>query len=90
MLSHLRHPNLVLFLGACVDAEPWWVVSEFMEGGSLQDMFEAKARDRGYEKQGGERREGGRSEERGAREAGGRRRSEEGGSLGREYVEGRL
>lgn len=47
VLSHLRHPNLVLFLGAVVDAQPWWIVSEFMEGGSLQDMFYAREKERG-------------------------------------------
>lgn len=29
VLSHLRHPNLVLFLGACVDEEPKIIVSEY-------------------------------------------------------------
>jgi hypothetical protein len=40
IISHLRHPNLVLFLGACtVGSEPLLILSEFMEGGSLEDRF---------------------------------------------------
>ena len=40
IISHLRHPNLVLFLGACtVGNEPLLILSEFMEGGSLEDRF---------------------------------------------------
>jgi serine/threonine protein kinase len=39
-ISHLRHPNLVLFLGACtVGNEPLLILSEFMAGGSLEDRF---------------------------------------------------
>ena len=44
--SHLRHPNLVLFLGACtVGNEPLVIVSEFMAGGSLEDRFQAMTKD---------------------------------------------
>jgi hypothetical protein len=40
VISHLRHPNLVLFLGACtMGNEPLVILSEFMEGGSLEDRF---------------------------------------------------
>ena len=40
IISHLRHPSLVLFLGACtVGSEPLLILSEFMEGGSLEDRF---------------------------------------------------
>ena len=40
IISHLRHPSLVLFLGACtVGTEPLLILSEFMEGGSLEDRF---------------------------------------------------
>jgi serine/threonine protein kinase len=44
ILSHLRHPNLVLFLGACLDAGPLLIVSEFMDGGSLEEYIEMKSR----------------------------------------------
>ena len=44
IISHLRHPNLVLFLGACtVGAEPLVILSEYMAGGSLEDRFKAIA-----------------------------------------------
>ena len=36
LLSRLRHPNLVMFLGACVDAHQPLVVVEYCPGGSLQ------------------------------------------------------
>jgi len=47
VLSHLRHPNLVLFLGACLDGEPKIIVSEFLDGGSLEDTFEKRRMDKG-------------------------------------------
>ena len=44
IISHLRHPNLVLFLGACtVGSEPLVILSEYMAGGSLEDRFKAIA-----------------------------------------------
>lgn len=43
ILSVLRHPNLVQFLGATVDTattnEPPMIVYELMHGGSLEDFF---------------------------------------------------
>lgn len=41
-ISHLRHPNLVLFLGACTVQEPLLILSEYMAGGSLEEYFELK------------------------------------------------
>jgi hypothetical protein len=44
IISHLRHPNLVLFLGACtVGSEPLVILSEYMAGGSLEDRFKVLA-----------------------------------------------
>ena len=40
IISHLRHPNLVLFLGACTINEPLLILSEYMENGSLEDRFD--------------------------------------------------
>ena len=40
VVSHLRHPNLVLFLGACTINEPLLILSEYMENGSLEDRFD--------------------------------------------------
>ena len=39
IISHLRHPNLVLFLGACTMQEPLLILSEFMSGGSLEARY---------------------------------------------------
>ena len=39
VISHLRHPNLVLFLGACTVDEPLLILSEFMAGGSLEEHY---------------------------------------------------
>eukprot|EP00286_Rhodomonas_abbreviata_P020983 CAMPEP_0181301042 /NCGR_PEP_ID=MMETSP1101-20121128/7212_1 /TAXON_ID=46948 /ORGANISM="Rhodomonas abbreviata, Strain Caron Lab Isolate" /LENGTH=416 /DNA_ID=CAMNT_0023406319 /DNA_START=79 /DNA_END=1329 /DNA_ORIENTATION=- len=39
ILSHLRHPNLVLFLGACTEAGGLILLSEFMDGGNLEDFI---------------------------------------------------
>uniref|UniRef100_A0A7S0VJ15 Protein kinase domain-containing protein n=1 Tax=Hemiselmis tepida TaxID=464990 RepID=A0A7S0VJ15_9CRYP len=47
VLSHLRHPNLVLFLGACVDGEPKIIISEYLSGGSLEDCYETKGKEKG-------------------------------------------
>ncbi len=35
VLSRLRHPNLVMFLGACTIGEPMIILNEFMSGGNL-------------------------------------------------------
>mmetsp|Transcript_14681 Transcript_14681/g.29445 ORF Transcript_14681/g.29445 Transcript_14681/m.29445 type:complete len:640 (+) Transcript_14681:259-2178(+) len=48
VLSHLRHPNLVLFLGACLDGEPKIIVSEFLDGGSLEDMYDKRKAEKGH------------------------------------------
>lgn len=47
VLSHLRHPSLVLFLGACVDGEPKIIISEYLSGGSLEDVYNKKHHERG-------------------------------------------
>eukprot|EP00812_Abedinium_dasypus_P009730 NODE_339_length_1652_cov_634.402004.p1 GENE.NODE_339_length_1652_cov_634.402004~~NODE_339_length_1652_cov_634.402004.p1 ORF type:complete len:459 (-),score=123.60 NODE_339_length_1652_cov_634.402004:258-1634(-) len=39
ILALLRHPDLVLFLGACIDASPCFFISEFMEGGDLESHY---------------------------------------------------
>mmetsp|Transcript_20602 Transcript_20602/g.56855 ORF Transcript_20602/g.56855 Transcript_20602/m.56855 type:complete len:263 (-) Transcript_20602:88-876(-) len=42
VLSHLRHPNLALFLGACLEGEPVWVVSELVDLGCLETLHKAR------------------------------------------------
>ena len=42
-LSSMRHPDLVMFLGACFDADkPLACVMEYMPGGDLQRYYQAK------------------------------------------------
>lgn len=36
VLSHLRHPNLVLFLGACIGGDEIFILSEYIEHGNLE------------------------------------------------------
>jgi len=45
ILSHLRHPNLVLFLGACLNDKGGVIclVSEYMEGGTLEGLYHREA-----------------------------------------------
>jgi hypothetical protein len=45
-VSHLRHPNLVLFLGACTQEDgPLLLLNEFMAGGSLEQRYSRKRRE---------------------------------------------
>lgn len=39
ILSKLVHPNIVQFLGAVTCFKPFYIVTEFCEGGSLADVF---------------------------------------------------
>lgn len=39
VISHLRHPNLVLFLGACTISDPLLLLYEFMPHGSLDNYY---------------------------------------------------
>lgn len=39
VISHLRHPNLVLFLGACTITDPLLLLYEFMPHGSLDNYY---------------------------------------------------
>jgi len=43
VLSTLRHPDLVMFLGACLDHDPPFFITEFMEGGDLERYFRTKS-----------------------------------------------
>lgn len=40
IISRLRHPNLVLFLGACTLKEPILLLYEYMENGNLEDYYD--------------------------------------------------
>ena len=40
LLSSLRHPDLVMFLGACLEPEePLWCISEYLPEGDLERYF---------------------------------------------------
>jgi len=43
LLSTLRHPDLVMFLGACFDHDPPFFITEFMERGDLERHYMAQA-----------------------------------------------
>jgi serine/threonine protein kinase len=45
ILSTVRHPDLVLFLGACLDEGPLTVLSEFMPDGDLEGHFSLKRKE---------------------------------------------
>ena len=51
LLSHLRHPCLVMFLGAVLspdaNGETLLILNEYMSGGNLEDFFTAKHRQLG-------------------------------------------
>eukprot|EP00727_Mastigamoeba_balamuthi_P010559 m51a1_g6125 putative serine threonine protein kinase (2351) ;mRNA; f:176074-200461 len=38
-ISQIRHPNIVLFLGACTEPHSMFVVTEWMDNGSLQQLI---------------------------------------------------
>ena len=39
LMKQLRHPNLVKLLGVCVEVRPFYMVLEFLKGGSLEDWL---------------------------------------------------
>lgn len=44
IISRLRHPNMVLFLGACTLKEPILLLYEYMENGNLEDYYSMRNR----------------------------------------------
>jgi len=48
LLSTLRHPDLVMFLGACFDHSTPFFITEFMEGGDLERYYMAQKAKTGY------------------------------------------
>eukprot|EP00930_Biecheleria_cincta_P082064 TRINITY_DN7162_c0_g1_i1.p1 TRINITY_DN7162_c0_g1~~TRINITY_DN7162_c0_g1_i1.p1 ORF type:complete len:524 (+),score=61.95 TRINITY_DN7162_c0_g1_i1:36-1574(+) len=47
LLSTLRHPDLVMFLGACLEVEPPFFITEFMKGGDLDSYYQRQAQKQG-------------------------------------------
>lgn len=46
VISHLRHPNLVLFLGACTITDPLLLLYEYMPHGSLDIYYNKKSKEK--------------------------------------------
>lgn len=42
ILQSIRHPDLVMFLGACLQDEPLMFLTEYMPGGDLERYYQAK------------------------------------------------
>lgn len=42
VLSDLKHPNIVLYMGLCITVNRYQLVTEFMENGSLYDQLHIK------------------------------------------------
>lgn len=43
VMSHMHHPRIVQFLGACTRAQPWMLIFEYMPGGALSTILENAA-----------------------------------------------
>jgi serine/threonine protein kinase len=39
VMSHMHHPRVVQFLGACTRSQPWLLLSEYMKGGSVAALL---------------------------------------------------
>lgn len=50
IMAKLRHPNVLLFMGASTDLEHLTIVTEYMDGGDLQELFVDKKADVGIRK----------------------------------------
>jgi len=48
LLSTMRHPDLVMFLGACFDHKTPFCITEFMEGGDLERYYMGQAQRLGH------------------------------------------
>jgi len=47
VLASVRHPDLVMFLGCCLQESPAMFVAEYMPGGDLERYYAAKRREKG-------------------------------------------
>jgi hypothetical protein len=43
VMSHMHHPRVVQFLGACTRGQPWLIMFEFLPGGALSSVLEKRA-----------------------------------------------
>ena len=44
IMSHMHHPRVVQFLGACTRNQPWLIMFEYMPGGALSTLLGAARR----------------------------------------------
>jgi len=44
ILGKLRHPNVILFMGACTKSNQLCIITEFLEGGSIHDVLHTQNR----------------------------------------------
>lgn len=42
ILSSLKHPNIVLYMGICITTDKYQLVTEYLESGSLFDQLHKK------------------------------------------------
>jgi serine/threonine protein kinase len=42
LLATLRHPDLVMFLGCCLQESPIMFITQYMEGGDLQNYYDSR------------------------------------------------
>jgi serine/threonine protein kinase len=45
VLAQLRHPNIIVFIGASIESQSCAIVTEFMHGGSLQELLDRNNND---------------------------------------------
>jgi len=43
VMSHMHHPRVVQFLGACTRGQPWLIMFEYLPGGALSNVLEHRA-----------------------------------------------
>ena len=43
VMSHMHHPRVVQFLGACTRGQPWLIMFEYLPGGALSSILEKRA-----------------------------------------------
>jgi serine/threonine protein kinase len=42
VISNLRHPNIVLYMGICINHSQYLMITEYLDGGSLFDLLHKK------------------------------------------------
>lgn len=43
VMSHMHHPRVVQFLGACTRSQPWLIIFDYLQGGALSTILEKRA-----------------------------------------------